>query len=364
MNIAGFRTFLLITVLAFLLLGQAHAQTPAPGGGTKPDAKPPAAQPAGEEAAAGSAEDMATVLFDEGNRLYKEEKWEAAYEKLSQSWTLRQSFDTAAFLGHCELKLGRPRDAAEHLDYALLRFPMTAARNLKDHVTSWLAEAKKQVQTISVVVDVDGAEVRIDDTIVGTSHIEADLFVEPGQHTLTVSKEGYVTHQESFVATAGEIAGFDVELVKAPDPVVDEGGPMWEAAAPLLALGAAGVVVGGVLVGLASGKASAADSKLAELKQLPGLQNPDRPCDPAVAGCKEIYDLRTEHDNLTNAGLGPLIGGGAILIGTLVYVAVSEATRGGDSSSVEGDSVEGDSAWLVVPLLGMNTAGAAVTVTW
>jgi len=223
----------------------------------------------------------------------------------------------------------------------------------------------KQVvaNTPAVIFDVvDGAGADVLDatlTIDGQEHDYTQglaVKLDPGTHMYeVVPKTGETVSGELKLNDRGEIKRLTVRLGQ---PDGDSGGTVWVAAAPLLTLGAIGVIAGGILMGLASGKESDADSKLEEIKQMPGLTNPDRPCDPAVTGCAEIRDLRTAQDDLANAGFWPLLGGSAVLAGTLIYIAVAEATRGGS------DSDEAESAWSVIPLLDGRTAGAALSAVW
>jgi hypothetical protein len=66
--------------------------------------------------------------------------------------------------------------------------------------------------TLSVKVSEEGANVLIDDRQIGVSPIDEALTLPGGYHTLTVTKEGFIRHQESFRVEKGAAITSDVSL--------------------------------------------------------------------------------------------------------------------------------------------------------
>src|SRR6185436_13420471 len=63
--------------------------------------------------------------FRKANELYKNEKWAEAEVEFQAAWAVRKTYDTAANMGHTEFHLGKFRDSAEHLQFAVDNWPPT-----------------------------------------------------------------------------------------------------------------------------------------------------------------------------------------------------------------------------------------------
>src|SRR5690242_465502 len=79
----------------------------------------PPAPPAADDAASKRADE----LTHQGNEFAVKLRWKEAEPLFRQAWALKHSYDIGGNLGLAELALGKHRDAAEHLSYALKTFP-------------------------------------------------------------------------------------------------------------------------------------------------------------------------------------------------------------------------------------------------
>src|SRR5258708_21490866 len=86
----------------------AHAQS------TPPQTLDPIAEP---------LRDKQQELFVEGVRRMNNQDWAGAYVSLLAAWRLEKRWSIAANLGAVELKLGKHREAAEHLAFASGQIP-------------------------------------------------------------------------------------------------------------------------------------------------------------------------------------------------------------------------------------------------
>src|SRR5262245_46303705 len=84
-------------------------------------AVPAAAQQAAPTSSSASpaAIHKAEALFQEALRLIGQEKWAEAEQKLLAAWALHATFDIAANLGQTQARLGKHRQAAQNLAFAL-----------------------------------------------------------------------------------------------------------------------------------------------------------------------------------------------------------------------------------------------------
>ena len=147
--------------------------------------------------------DRADQLYRKGNTAYDAEKWQDAYDTFGAAWALKKSFDIAGNLGDVELVLGKPRDAAEHLSYSLRHAPASMKAEVRDRTKQLLTEARAQVGTVVVRVNVNDAEIFVDGRLVGRSPLPGELFVDPGDRTLEAKFAGHPTSRQVVHAAKG-----------------------------------------------------------------------------------------------------------------------------------------------------------------
>ncbi len=277
-----------------------------------------------------AGQDRATALFDQGNALYRQSKWEHAAAKFAQSFELRQAFDTAANLGDCELRLGRARDAAEHLSYALRHFPVSGKAAARQQLTEWLDQAKAKVGTLTVQVNVDEAMVVVDGSVVGNSPLGHELFVEPGKRLVGASKSGFEPTQQVLEVEPGSAHSLTFELKASSGPGDNgtlPGGaeptvPLWS----VIVAGSASVVLFSMAIAfrvVGSGHRDDADIRREELVQA-GVKCP--------GGCAELKDLAGDVDTSINTSTGMFVAGGTAAVVSIV-LAIIYATNGSEENS-------------------------------
>jgi tetratricopeptide (TPR) repeat protein len=155
---------------------------------------PPAPPPSPQAAPAGAARpvDRADELFAQGNEAFDAGRLEEAYAICQQAWALKRTYDIAGNLGQVELKLGKFRDAAEHLDFTLRLFPPTGKSEPREAIRRALDAARKEVGALTIRVNVQGAAVSIDNKPIGQSPFEATVFVEPGTRVIEASLQAHL----------------------------------------------------------------------------------------------------------------------------------------------------------------------------
>jgi hypothetical protein len=267
--------------------------------------------------------------FLKGKAFMKAGNTRGAYEEYKAAWGLRKTYDTAANLGNVELQLGMPRDAAEHMAYALRSYAVTGTTPDKlERMKQVFAQARAQVGGITVKVSVDGAEVFVDDRSVGRSPIADELFVDPGSHVVTAQLQGFDPARTSVAVDKGGSQAATLTLTRtAAPPPTSTGQPPPLPARPnkiVLVTGGvtagAAVVIGAVLLGVAAAKGSTVSSLQAQVQQEGG-------CASATAGanCTDLSSALTSKRTLGNTGLWTLVAGGGVGAATLVYGLVGGA---------------------------------------
>jgi hypothetical protein len=139
---------------------------------------------------------QAQVRWNEGKAYFDAGNFEAARVAFKQAYTV---FPHAAFLqnlGEAELRTGRPVEAARHFT-SFLRAGSSGSPAQRELARKSLAKAAERLGAIVITTNVDDAEIRVDDEIVGRSPLGSlAWYVEPGRHLVTARKDGYLDGSE------------------------------------------------------------------------------------------------------------------------------------------------------------------------
>lgn len=157
------------------------------------------AQPTEEDIAV--LREEARELYRKGMTRFRNQQFAQARASFLAAWSLEPHWSLALALGDCAMKLDRPRDAAQHLSFALRGMPeyhpsRAPAQKAFDDV-------RLRVATLQLDVDREGAEVRLDGIRIGTSPLEDPAFVEPGRRTV----EARFPDRDPAVVTVDAVAG-------------------------------------------------------------------------------------------------------------------------------------------------------------
>lgn len=309
---------------------------------------------------------QARKLFKEGVDAFAQDRWADARAAFLAALSLNPHYTIRGNLGASELKLGRYRDAAEHLASYVREMAedTTSTAAERERGAAMYAEARTKVGTLVVRVDVDGARVFVDGTWRGMTPLADPLFVEPGTHTISLEHEGYETTKMTVQLGAGGEIKNRMELQRKsagappPKPLDTTMAPPTHsaeqhAAGPRTALliggaatAGAAAVAGLVFTLVAAAKGSDAGELRDSIVREHGAAACSRPDAPSAA-CADLNDAFAVHRRWTNAAFWSFAGAGAIGAGTLIYgLSTKPSTRR-----------EGA---LVTPLVGANCVGISV----
>jgi len=159
-------------------------------------------------------------LMKQGDKLAKRNKQEKASAKYAKALRAYEEaydrFPAAKIfyaIGTAELKLGRYLDAIRHFRQ-LLQEADNVSDALRTQVEINVDEAKQYVAVFRFSVVPDGAVISVDDEDIGLAPFEEPLYVEPGEHTIAVTAEGYAPFETSVTMEAGSESDRSVELEK------------------------------------------------------------------------------------------------------------------------------------------------------
>lgn len=229
-----------LSCVALLAAGEARADD-------KKDAPPSAAKA-----------DEASQHFKSGVSFYKDRDFTAAMVEFKKAFELLPNYNVLYNIGQTARELKDYAAALNAFDQYLRDggAKVTAAR--KKEVQSAIDELKKKVGTLKVTVNVEGAEITVDDAVVGKSPLPEAVVANVGRHKLGATSSGYTPAQRVVDVAGTEETAVSLELVKVgadtPPPVEKpvEQKPGFPLAA-WAALGATGAtaIVTGVMGGLA-----------------------------------------------------------------------------------------------------------------
>ena len=207
-----------------------------------------AADPAPAAGAAPQSE--ADRLFEEGVAARKAGKLADAESLFLKAWTIKKTWDIAANLGMVEFKLGKLAEGAKHVTYAIANLPPTESDATRANLSSALAAARPDIGEIRIACDVEGAEVRADGKLEGTTPLSAPLFSAPRQLVIEITKDGYEPARRTIDVKKGGSEDVTISLSRmAPPP-----GPSRLPAYIAFGVGGAGLVLGAITGGVAAGQ--------------------------------------------------------------------------------------------------------------
>jgi hypothetical protein len=283
------------------------------------------AQPAGgapaPQAEAGA---KAEAFFQEGIRAVAQKQWADAEGRFLAAWALNPSYDVAANLGQTQYRLGKYREAAQHLAYAAKSWPLVGKKEPRELAEKRLAELRALLGSLTIAVDVPGATVLVDGTAIGRSPVEMEVFVDPGAHTVEAKLDGYDDAKVMVDVGKGAKASPTLKMVRralvqgeaaAPATPVVEKRPMWPA---IVGGGVGGVLlIGGIAFTVAS-NGHRADSR--SLQQQ--IDATGRGCVNGANGvtCGKLDDALSKTDTARKVAITGYVGAGALVAGTVAYL--------------------------------------------
>lgn len=290
-----------------------------------------AAQPAPTSTSSATADadpmsDKARELFNEGNKLFREGKYGAAEASFEAAWGLAlKSKGIAANLGECEMRLGKYREAAEHLAISLRLAPPSDPQ--RQRTAANFAAVKAKIGTLVLKASPDGAEVFVNGQRAGEAPLPDPIFVEPGRVKVRVRNEGYASWEKELDLAAGQEVPLDVTLEKsAPVPSASATAttippPPPRSRIPALVLGGAAIVSAAVGAGLLAGSRAEYDKAVQLGEEIRGAGTT---CKAGAAGfdarCAQVESAANSSNALKAGGIVGLAVAGAAGAGALLYL--------------------------------------------
>ena len=266
--------------------------------------------------------------------------WSEARRLLLELWAQAETYDVAASLGQIEFELGNYASGARFMAFAVAHIPPKEKPETVERFKAAFEELKARVGTVRISVNQPGAEIRVNQDVVGVSPIPSDVFVESGTNVFEARLGDGRRAEAKLDAVAGGTYTVDLALVSAADPGVapaqgetpppykpgpanDEAVSEGKSMVPVYVAG--GVAVAGLALGVgftlaASGTTDDIDS----LSTAIGNQSCAGPTVPSE--CSELSDALETRDSQRNISYVSFGVAGAAIATGIVYLLWPEDT--------------------------------------
>lgn len=167
-------------------------------------APPPSApSPAAPSAPTPGAHDAASAAFNRGLELLRQDAYAAALAEFERAYELAPVYQVLYYIGALNVRLERWAKARRAFDLYLKLGGPHLARARVDEVHAHLDELSRKTATLTLTLNVPGAEVQVDGAPVEATAVSG-LILDSGEHVVSVSKPGFKPLEQSLRATDGE----------------------------------------------------------------------------------------------------------------------------------------------------------------
>ena len=166
---------------------------------------------------ADSSKARARKLLLDGNRLSERGLFLDALNKYKKARLIYPSSKIDLNIGSTLDALGRRPEAATYLARFLLQ-KGDASDKVVQQVRTFLEGIKKKVGSVEVTCPEEGATVKVDGRVIGTTPLAVPIFLEPGEHRLIVTKGAAGAFEKAVRLAAGQHDKLDAPLISGSAP--------------------------------------------------------------------------------------------------------------------------------------------------
>jgi hypothetical protein len=265
--------------------------------------------------------DEAHAHLEKGLQLYKEGAFEAALVELERAYEIAPTFKLLYNIALVQKQLNDFASALRTFERYLTEGGSEVPEAKRKETEKELATLRARVATVQVGVNVDGAEVFVDDVSVGKSPLATALTVNPGKRRIYATKEGYAQSAKIVTVAGSESTKVSLDLAATSAPPVPppttkvtvEDRPARKPDSSSAAIGwgvTAGLVVGGAITGWLALRAS---NDLKETRDAPATRDQ---LDTAQRKVR-VYSIVTD-----------VLFGGAIVVGAVsVWMTLDQGSK-------------------------------------
>lgn len=175
---------------------------------------PTDATPSQPEAASGEDDTAsASVRFRRGVQFYEAGDHRAALIEFQRAYEIAPNYRVLFNLGQASFQLHDYAEARLAFERYLQEGGAEVSEERRAEVGRELDTLRQYVSSLTIAVNVEGAQISVDNQFVGTSPLDTPLTLSAGRREVSVSLEGYAPIDRVVDLAGGEDASLDLSLV-------------------------------------------------------------------------------------------------------------------------------------------------------
>jgi hypothetical protein len=156
----------------------------------------------------------ARARYTQGTQLFKEGDYKLALIEFQRAYELAPNYRILYNIGAVNYQLNNYVDALRTLERYLAEGGKEIPAKRREEVEQDIKNLKARTAHITIIANVEGAEISIDNTVVGKTPLPASLLVDAGRHQVVATKEGRTTATKSLVLAGSDDAKVELELAE------------------------------------------------------------------------------------------------------------------------------------------------------
>ncbi len=186
---------------------------------TTPSA-PSGKQPAGDVDATRRAD--AKTRFGTGLKLFEEGDFSLALIEFERAYSLVPDYRVLYNIGQVNIQLARFSRAAASLEQYLADGGTKVPKDRLQSVQVDLEMLRSRTAQLTVTTNVEGAEILVDESVVGLSPMTTAIRIDAGEHRITVRKTGWVNKTQPLALAGRDESTLEITLQEEAKRVTTE----------------------------------------------------------------------------------------------------------------------------------------------
>jgi hypothetical protein len=184
-----------------------------------PQQPAPSPAPAAEAAPPPSPEVLleAKQRFDRGFELYEEGEYPLALIEFNRAYELVPNYRVLYNIGQVCIQLGQYANARRALEEYRAKGGDALAPDRRAAVNKDLEMLRHRTAFLTIGANLEGAEVLVDDVLVGKTPLGPALLVDAGFHRVTVRRAGYLPRTTNVTLAGGDEQTMSLTLERQPE---------------------------------------------------------------------------------------------------------------------------------------------------
>ncbi|MEY4576377.1 MAG: hypothetical protein RL701_1080 [Pseudomonadota bacterium] len=171
------------------------------------------------DAAGTSPTEGARVHFKLGVDFYRERNYRAALIEFKRAYNAQPHYKLLYNLGQASLELQEDSAAIDYFTNYLTQGGSDIAEDRRAEIESYITRLQARLADLTVTSNQAGAELYIDDTMIGTLPLGKSIRVSVGRRKLSATKEGFAPVERVIDVAAGDHTTINLEFQKKAEEV-------------------------------------------------------------------------------------------------------------------------------------------------